>query len=293
MNNPTLFPLFDEGAAHRDRTVTLDEVRERDRDVPLIIADGMGVDSTAMLLVLKAWAIRPDLILFADTGGEKPETYRYIELRRAWLAASGFPPLVIVRYTPKKVPDRTLEDQCLRTKTLPSLAYGGKSCSLKWKVAPQNRYCSGWEPALWCWQAGKKPIKAIGYDAGKSDGRRIKIWNDQKYIYWYPLKELGMDRDACKRLISEAGLEVPPKSACWFCPASKKPELQWLKRHHSDLAGRAVALEENAKERLRTVKGLGRRFSWKEYLRTAGDPGEEGSEPLASFGDRSVRSALR
>jgi hypothetical protein len=94
MNNPTLFPLFDEGTVRPDRTVTLDEVRQRDRDVPLIIADGMGVDSTAMLLVLKACAIRPDLILFADTGGEKPETYRYIELRRAWLAASGFPPSV-------------------------------------------------------------------------------------------------------------------------------------------------------------------------------------------------------
>jgi hypothetical protein len=147
MNNPTLFPLFDEGAVHPDRTVTLDEVRKRGRDVPLIVADGMGVDSTAMLLVLKACGIRSDLVLFADTGGEKPETYRYIELRGAWLAASGFPPLVIVRYTRKKVPDRTLKDQCLRTKSLPSLAYGGKRCSLKWKVAPQNRVCSRWEPA--------------------------------------------------------------------------------------------------------------------------------------------------
>ncbi|HEY7616802.1 MAG TPA: hypothetical protein VH744_08365, partial [Terriglobales bacterium] len=260
-----------------EHTVTLDQVRQRDRSVPLIIADGMGVDSTAMLLVLKAHAIRPNLILFADTGGEKPETYQYIELRRAWLAASGFPPLVVLRYTPKKVPDRTLEDQCLRTKTLPSLAYGGKSCSLKWKVAPQNRYCARWEPALWCWQAGKKPIKAIGYDAGKSDGRRIKIWNDGKYVYWYPLKELGLDRDACKRLIADAGLREPPKSACWFCPASKKAELQWLERQHPDLVLRALAIEENAMAKLRTVKGLGRRFSWKEYLQGEGAV-DEGSD---------------
>jgi len=29
MNNPMLFPLFDEGAVHPDRTVTLDEVRQK------------------------------------------------------------------------------------------------------------------------------------------------------------------------------------------------------------------------------------------------------------------------
>ena len=33
----------------------------------------MGVGSTAMLLVLKVHGIRPDLILFPDTSGEKPD----------------------------------------------------------------------------------------------------------------------------------------------------------------------------------------------------------------------------
>ncbi|QDU97641.1 hypothetical protein Pla8534_54920 [Lignipirellula cremea] len=42
---------------------------------PLVVAYGLGVDSTAMLIGLQRRGVRPDLILFANTGGEKPETY--------------------------------------------------------------------------------------------------------------------------------------------------------------------------------------------------------------------------
>jgi len=47
-------------------------------DCPLVVAYGLGVDSTAMLIEFTHQGIRPDLILFADTGGEKPETYAYL-----------------------------------------------------------------------------------------------------------------------------------------------------------------------------------------------------------------------
>ena len=161
--------------------VTLAEVRQRPSAIPLVIADGLGVNSTALLIQLSRAGVRPDLILFADTGSEKPETYAYLEIRRSWLRRVGFPELIVVRRRGVRVPDLSLEDQCLRTGTLPSLAYGGKSCSLKWKVAPQDKFCNHWEPALRCWRSGQRVVKAIGYDAGPSDGRRIKEFRDQKY----------------------------------------------------------------------------------------------------------------
>jgi hypothetical protein len=61
------------------------------------------------------------------------------------------------------------------------------------------------------------------------------------------------------------------KSACWFCPASKKPEIVWLQQHHPDLLGRALAIERNARDGLTSVKGLGRSFSWEEYLARLND----------------------
>ena len=96
-------------------------------DCPLVVAYGLGVDSTAMLVEFAHRSIRPDLILFADTGGEKPETYAYLPVLQRYLAGAGFPAVVTVRYQPTRAVYCTLEGQCLHTGTLPSLAYGGKS----------------------------------------------------------------------------------------------------------------------------------------------------------------------
>lgn len=86
-----------------------------------------------MLVEFARRGIRPDLILFADTGGEKPDTYAYLPVFQEFLARVGFPAVTTVRYQPRRAVYDTLESQCLHTGTLPSLAYGGKSCSLKYK----------------------------------------------------------------------------------------------------------------------------------------------------------------
>jgi hypothetical protein len=240
-------------------------------DSPLVVAYGLGVDSTALLVEFVRRHICPDLILFADTGGEKPETYAYLGVIQPFLARSGFPPVVTVRYRPKRAPYSTLEGQCLHTQTLPSLAYGGKSCSIKWKRTPQDQYVARWEPARRCWAEGRRVLTAIGYDAGPSDSRRHRITDDERYAYWYPLVEWGLDREGCKEVIARVGLPVPMKSACYFCPASKKHEIGWLQEHHPDLLARALAIERAAQEKLTSVQGLGRSFSWEAFLKEAND----------------------
>jgi len=42
--------------------------------------------------------------------------------------------------------------------------------------------------------------------------------------------------------------------------------LERLKEHYPDLFNRAATLEENAMPYLKTVKGLGRSYSWKEQF---------------------------
>lgn len=231
-----------------------------------MVAYGVRVNSTAMLVEFAARHIRPDLILFADTGGEKPETYQYLPVMRAFLRRVGFPAIIVVRYQPKRAKYDTLEGQCLHTQTLPSLAYGGKSCSLKYKRTPQDQFVRRWEPAQRCWQQGKKVVKAIGFDAGPADLRRHRYAEDEQYHNWYPLIDWNLDRSRCEQVIVAAGLPVPLKSACYFCPAMKKPEIVWLQAQHPDLTARALAIERQAQAKLRTVKGLGRSFAWATYL---------------------------
>ena len=70
---------------------------------------------------------------------------------------------------------------------------------------------------------------------------------DKKYENRYPLiEDWHWTRDDCIRAIQEAGLPLPGKSSCFFCPSMKREEIEALKRQHPDLYRRALAIEENA-----------------------------------------------
>ena len=235
--------------------------------IPIVVAYGMGVDSTTALIGLARRGIRPDLILFADTGGEKRETYDYKPVFQDWLDREGFPTIVTVRYKPVNFknwpPYHTLEENCLTNGTLPSLAFGFKSCSLKWKVCPQDKFVQQWDVAREVWSNGQKVIKVIGYDAGPTDMRRRNHAgnaSDPRYDYQYPLIEWEWDRERCKEEIRRAGLKVPCKSACFFCPATKPEEID---KFPSDLLRRIIRMEARAQPRLIKVEGL-----WRKSTRT-------------------------
>jgi len=91
--------------------VNLREVLARDARVPLVIGYGGGVNSLAALLALHDRAVRPDLITFADTRGEKPPTYSHLDrVVRPWLERAGFPLLTVLVKNSKY---ESLEANCL------------------------------------------------------------------------------------------------------------------------------------------------------------------------------------
>ena len=222
-----------------------------------VVSFGGGVNSTAMLIGLHERGEKVDLILFADTGGEKPHTYAHVLEMSEWLVEHGMPPILTVRRDPHGV-IRTLEQDCLDGHMLPSIAYGYKACSMKYKRDPQDKFCNNDDRCRAVWKSGKKVTKLIGYDM--DEPHRARIPEDEKYLYRYPLIEWGWGRDECIEAIDRAGLKQPGKSACFFCPSSKKQEILELRRVYPELAARAVAMERNAN--LETVKGLGRNFAW-------------------------------
>jgi len=251
----------------------LTEVQE-----PIVVAYGAGVDSTAMLIGLRDRGVRVALSLFADTGSEKPETIAYLPVIDAWLARHAMPPIHRIKRRSPRAGDASLHEECLRKSVLPSLAYGGHSCSIKWKVDPQwvfTRDAFGWNRRVQRWPHGPTITKLIGYDAGPADARRIANaagkWRPG-HRYRYPLTEWGWTRDDCKQVILDEGLPLPVKSACFMCPASKKAEVDWLAATHPDLTAISIDLERRAHQRgLTTTRGLGRRWSWSDYL-GRGDP---------------------
>lgn len=229
----------------------------------LIASYGGGTNSTAMLIECAKRGIQVDLILFADTGAEKPHTYEYVKRFSDWLQAHGMPEIITVQSQDKDGNYYTLEQRCVDNKMLPSIAYGFKACSEKHKQRPQNKYVNNWQPAKDEWERGQKVIKLIGFDADEE--HRAKIPEDSKYVYSYPLVDWDMGRDECIETITEAGLCLPGKSACYFCPSSRPTEIRQLAKTYPELTERALEIEANAE--LTSVKGLGRNFAWRDLLK--------------------------
>lgn len=231
-----------------------------------IIAYGGGTDSTAAILMMMARREPPPhAILNADTGGEQPHTYKHIEVFSEFIQRYGWPPIQIVRRVRRDKTWKSLEQDCLDRGYLPSVAYGWKTCSQKYKVEPQNKWANNDPTCKAEWKAGRKVTKVIGYNFDET--KRARFGEDEKFKFRYPLIEWGINKAQCVEIIKHVGLPLPGKSACFFCPHAKKPEIIALANKHPELALRALAIEEAGAAYSKKVKGLGRRFAWADVLK--------------------------
>lgn len=201
---------------------------------------GGGLNSTALIIEARNRGLKPDWILFADTGSEIPGTLEHVELMREW--CKGWAELTIVRWirvngemAGKFEP---IHENCLRTNWMPSKAYGYAGCTMKWKVQPMDK---------WRKQHGfQRGAYAVGYDAGET--RRInaaKRRGDSEFVAWMPLAAWGIDRDGCKAITDAAGIEVG-KSSCFCCPNMRLLEWEWLKKNHNEQYQIALEIERKA-----------------------------------------------
>lgn len=216
-----------------------------------VVAYGGGVNSVAMMLLLIEQQKPVTHVLFSDTGGEKPSTYDYSEMFSEYLTSKGFPP--ITRLSLYK--HSGLYGDCIEKKRMPSIVYGFKTCSEVWKRRPFVRYCN--ENELW-------PIVCYkGYDAGEP--HRLKPDREHREQLIFPLVDADMDREDCVAMIARHGLPIPPKSACFFCPASHPEDVRSLPK---DLLDKALILEANAKKiEGGAIRGLGFRHRWADWVR--------------------------
>jgi len=223
----------------------------------IIFSYGGGTNSKAALIGMRERDIIPDDIIFCDTKGEKPHTYQDIQEMSVWCINNGFPPIRIL--TNEKASRKGgLENMCLEAKSLPSIAYGFKTCSLIFKKEPFDDYLKK--------QGITEFERWVGFDSGES--RRAKVFEGTRY----PLIEWGWFREDCVEAIKRAGLSQPGKSSCFFCPSSKKQEVLQLRKDYPELAKRAVEMEQNAI--LTEIKGLGRNYAWADLYKADDDQGK-------------------
>ncbi|MFR3129501.1 MAG: hypothetical protein ACLTNN_08505 [Blautia sp.] len=145
-----------------------------------------------------------------------------------WLKDHGMPPITRVYKTTRDGKRLTLEDECLQSCSLPSIAYGFKRCSLKHKIGPQEKFCNHYPPCqqgVGGGQAGGQVHRLRrGRGLPQRQGSLLGDLADRKYSKWYPLMEWGWTRDDCIRQIEAAG--CPSREiVLFFCPSMKPDEI--------------------------------------------------------------------
>lgn len=229
---------------------------------------GLGVNSIAGIMEASDQGVIFDEILFANTGrgkklGERIVTYEYLhKYFNPWLAANGQPKVTFLHTVDKDGEILSLYEDCYNNKTLPAIVFGFKTCSQKFKGQTQLKFLNNNEKSKQTWANGGKVIKWIFYDADEPG--RAKDYSDDKFEVRYFLIEQNWGRYECEEKIKDAGLPLPPKSSCKFCPSMKPYQI--IDLYKTEISGfyEAIELERNAINggKLNNIVGLGRTFSW-------------------------------
>jgi hypothetical protein len=217
-----------------------------------VLSYGGGHQTAGMLAMIKLGKLpRPDIIVFADTGGEIPETYHHLEHYGKPFAEELGIPFITAQFTRfGKV--ETLEDFSLRYKWIPQPFQ--RTCTNQFKIQVIHKELRKYK--------GKEPVNVwIGISTDEAHRRkesRVKWLNNV-----YPLIDNGISRKDCDYAMVEVGMPIPPKSGCFFCPFANRERWRVLRKEHPDLFQRAITMEDTARTR-----NTGMTLSGKSPLRT-------------------------
>ena len=197
-------------------------------DIHHIVSFGGGVNSVALMILLLRERLPFDGAIFADTGGEVPETYNFLEIAKDYLSNHG------VLLTVVSKPGRTLYETAWERRVFPSAIW--RWSTRDYKITPIMRHYRSLGGHI-------NQYLAIAWD----EVMRMKDSRVDYVTNLFPLIERRVTRADCETIIRDAGLPVPPRSACYFCPFNSVDRWRWLWENHPDLYEKSMALEENSK----------------------------------------------
>jgi hypothetical protein len=183
----------------------------------IVINLGWGWQSFTMAAMSALGELDPvDAVIHADTTHERSATYAFARKYTPWLESH------VLKVITVKSKDNNFycRDQLkglgtppLYTNLCTSDGMLNRSCTQRWKISPIRRW-------LQANRAGRPVEQWIGISLDEVERMRD---SDVKYITnRYPLIEKRMTRQACGNWLTKHGLEIPPKSACVFCPYHNK-----------------------------------------------------------------------
>ncbi len=221
-----------------------------------ILMGGMGDDTAMLIAELFVRGYEPDEIVFCDTGTELPHTYQFIEDLKTWMGKNDWSKLTVLKKVDLYGEEISVIQDCENRNTLPATAFGGKSCSHKFKIEVANKYLNNNPNCHKAWGIKSKgePLKnytgkvlrmvGINYD----EPRRAAGWlpND-KYVQVFPLVD-WLIGDWESEQVEKVGLYYPGKSSCFICPHMTHGEVAELRDNYPKLFNQALNLEKAYQE---------------------------------------------
>lgn len=195
-----------------------------------VISLGWGVQSFTLAAMVALGELEPvDAAIHADTTHESKLTYEFAARWRGWLEDNGVKTITV---QPKTYVSAIRVVGGKFICEIPAYINGqapgfGRHCTGFWKIAPMRRWIQA--------NRNGEPVEqwlGISLD----EFQRMKH-SDVKYITTrWPLIEKRMTRKDCIIWLDKHGLEVPPKSACTFCPFHSTAEWRRIKSTPEDWA---------------------------------------------------------
>lgn len=205
---------------------------------------GGGTESVAIaVLVSRGELPFPECVVIADTGREGSETWEYTDAYvRPLLATKGIE-IEVVPHSLATVDLYSKKGELLIPAWTKPNGQMSTFCSVEWKRRPVARFLRqrGYGP--------KKPVDmwiGISIDEWmRAKGNSGVAWQS----YLYPLIDLHISRDDCKRIVMDAGLPEPPKSSCWMCPWRSEHQFARLRDRYPDDYTAAIQLDQEIRDR--------------------------------------------
>ena len=199
-----------------------------------ILNYGGGRQTAAMCELIRTDRLpRPDRIVIADTGREKPSTWEYLaEIVQPRMASVG----LTVEIAPRSLAYVDLYGHN-GDLLLPVYTPTGKLpafCSNEWKQRVVTRYLRQ--------QGVEEHTSWIGF--AWDERSRIKGTEGRRF----PLVEMGLTKADCRQIITDAGMPMPPPSSCWMCPNMGNSEWRYIRDHYPDAWTQACALDEEIRD---------------------------------------------
>jgi hypothetical protein len=223
-----------------------------------VISYGGGVNSTAMIIRLYEQGCRCPIVI-GETGCERPETDAFIPVFRSWLKKKYDTSITVISppseyHSPRinKLSRGSLYGYCGGALVIPLI--GQRWCTSEFKRDPVNKWARK--------QGARVCIIGISWE---EKHRALRIHRGLPAIY--PLIDAQLDREDCKKIISDACVPVPTKSGCYFCMYQRIGQWRNLWKKFPDHFGVSRELEEKI-SRDRGVRTTIRPREWLHSLET-------------------------